>query len=379
MRSGTREQIPLSFQKRRDGEYHARNDAFAWTLIDSGILQCTAPSWPNDRCRSRFSLDFHFRAFLDVGLLLFDSIVRSGLGLLVIRLSGQFGLIMGARILLGDLSKRHGRIRARSQRQAQLERCELGAENVDLGSREAEQLVLVRLGEGDIGIVIFEVFPGKMLRHMNDLAVRTFQRVFPVKIKNVRSQNCLSLHRRIGSLLVPPHLERVQSVFEHDRLISLEQRAFGVGNIVSRQGDDDIGQGVIGEIGLLEHLDFDARRGLPVPLGVTSVRGWLSWKMSGCSVKATRIEASVWKLLTVLAFLLDRLFLGEHEIPDDRARGVQLDPFRYDQVPDIALVRVDVDQTQIAGDLGDNRALEARTSDLTWETGVELTLRSAPK
>ena len=55
--------------------------------------------------------------------------------------------------------------------------------------------------------------------------------------------------------------------------------------------------------------------------------------------------------LTILAECLQGLFLGEHKITDDRTSRVHPDPFRNDQVPDVALVCMNVNQSEVSWDL----------------------------
>jgi hypothetical protein len=64
------------------------------------------------------------------------------------------------------------------------------------------------------------------------------------------------------------------------------------------------------------------------------------------TVKTTRAPR-----LTIFAERLQRLLLGKHKITDDWTSRVHPNPFRDDQVPDVALVRMDVDQPEIPRDL----------------------------
>jgi len=121
------------------------------------------------------SIFFH----LVISLLFLGNVIHDSLGLLVICLGSQLGLMMRAGVLLGQFSERHGSVRARAQGQAQLQGGKLSVGLVKFRCRHAEQLVLVGLGKGDVWIVVSEVLPREVPWHVDDLAVRSFQGVLP--------------------------------------------------------------------------------------------------------------------------------------------------------------------------------------------------------
>lgn len=90
-------------------------------------------------------------------------------------------------------------------------------------------------------------------------------------------QKCATSHRGY-SLLVPSHLQRVQAVTMHDSLVSLEERTFGVRNIIPRQGNDYVFESMAGQIFLLQHLDLGRGRGLPVSSRVATIVSRLGYK-----------------------------------------------------------------------------------------------------